>query len=163
MTGRACVCSRGDWTGGRGVDTRRRSLFTAGKEIGVRGCRDQHCRRLVLPNLPELQIRTDYSGTGASVSAAPVCVCVCQWVEATPLSVRNASPPSQRSARCPLTDTNTNIIPTRGGNSFLTWMIKIFFLKSMLMASSGRGSKQNYWSCCKCFLLLYLQQSVIEL
>lgn len=32
----------------------------------------------------------------------------------------------QHSALCPLTDTNTNIIPTRGGNSFLTWMIKIF-------------------------------------
>lgn len=54
-------------------------------------------------------------------------LCLCQWEEATPFSISNFSPPSQRSARCPLTDTNTNIIPTRGGNSFLTWMIKIFF------------------------------------
>lgn len=56
----------------------------------------------------------------------------------------------QRSALCPLTDTNTNIIPTGGGNSFLTWMIKIF-LKSMIMTSCGMGSKHNYCRWCKCF------------
>lgn len=58
------------------------------------------------------------------------------------------------SALCPPSDTNINIISTRGGNSFISWMIKIF-LKSMLMTSCAMGSKHNYCCCCKCFLFLY--------
>lgn len=49
---------------------------------GLCCCRHQHCqssdahRRPLQSNLPELQIWTDYSGTGANVSTAPVSVSV---------------------------------------------------------------------------------------
>ena len=84
-------------------------------------------------------------------SESSLCFSLSEVLETPLVSVGDSS---RSTALCPFTDTNTNIIPTRGGNSFLTWMIKIF-LKSMIMTSCGMGSKHNYCCCCKCFLLLY--------
>lgn len=67
-------------------------------------------------------------------------------------------------APCPYIETNKNIILTRGGNSFLTWMKKIL-LKPMLMTSCGMSSKRNYHCWCKCFprILFLPHHPLIEL
>lgn len=137
-------------------------------------CRHQHCQNFfssravcMLPvhtgfffqlKLPELQNlrRADELGKGVDISKT---LLFFKWlpfkgVGSPSFFYQELQPSSRHSALCPLTDTNTNIIPTRGGNSFLTWMIKIFF-KSMVMTSCGMGSKHNYCCCCKCFLWLY--------
>lgn len=94
MTGHSSVCTRGDWTGGRGVDMRCGSLFTACKEIWVQGY-------AALSALPELWLSSTgeaavsptwptfcsakltwaadlafYSWVGVYVSTAPVSVSV---------------------------------------------------------------------------------------
>lgn len=85
---------------------------------------------------------------------------LCKVFEATPLSLTNPAPfHSYFSTLCTLSDTSTNIIPARGGNSFLTRMMKIF-LKSMIMTSCRMGSKHNYCCSCKGFLLLYFYRTV---
>lgn len=65
-------------------------------------------------------------------------------VTASPSTLMISLPP------CPLIETNTNIIPTGGGNSSLTWMIKIL-LKPLIMTSCGMRSKCNYHCWCKHF------------